>query len=295
MKWTPGYRSDDVEVRQGQSSPRGAMGSGLLGGILPLVMSRFGIGGVVVLVIGFFLFQHFAGGIGGGADSNVAAEEQSAAPATGADPKADPRVQFASFVLDDVQKTWAERFNDNVKYKKAKLVIFTNSTPTGCGYGESATGPFYCPRDNNVYLDLGFFQTLSQRLGANGDFAQAYVIAHEVGHHVQNQLGLTDAAHTGTSKQTGANGSSVRIELQADCFAGIWAHDTAKRDVLEGGDLEEALNAASSIGDDRLQKMGHGTVQPESWTHGSSAERVKAFKTGYQTGDFKACNGASLL
>jgi len=283
MKWTPGYQSNDVEVRDREA--RGGRGMGLLGGILPLVMSKFGIVGVIVVVGGFFLFQNFVGGGSG------VTEQPSAQSTSSANLKADPRVQFASFVLDDVQKSWAEQFAaQNKTYQRAKLVIFQNGTSTGCGYGESATGPFYCPRDQNVYLDLDFFRTLSQKLGANGDFAQAYVIGHEVGHHVQHLLGLIDES----GRQQGANGASVRTELQADCFAGIWAHDTSTRDLLENGDLEEALTAAASIGDDRLQKMERGTVQPEKWTHGSSAQRVASFKRGYETGRMDACDSSKL-
>ena len=280
MKWTRGYQSKHVEVREGNGG--GGRGGGLIGGILPLVASRFGIGGVVVVIIGYVLFSQFAGRIGPTTDSSTGSAAQGSA-------SADERVQFASFVLDDVQKSWAQRFADGQtqRYQNSKLIIYRGGTSTGCGYGDSATGPFYCPRDQDVYLDLDFFSTLAGRLGAQGDFAQAYVIAHEIGHHVQNQLGLTDGAG-----KTGA--ASIRIELQADCFAGLWAHDTAQHDLLENGDLEEALTAAASIGDDTLQKMGHGTVQPEKWTHGSSAQRVQWFKRGYETGDLKACDIRSL-
>lgn len=285
MRWTRGYQSDDVEVRKGNGATGGGgMGSGMLGGILSLVVSRFGIVGGIVVVGLFLVFNLFFSG----SPSN-AVDPSADAPAQVGAKQADPRVEFASFVLDDVQKTWARRFAEqNGRYPHARLVIFTGGTSTGCGYGQSATGPFYCPRDQQVYLDLDFFKTLEQRLGARGDFAQAYVIAHEIGHHVQNQLGLT--RNLGAGHTEGANGSSVKTELQADCLAGIWAHDTANRDILEKGDIEEALTAAASIGDDRLQRMGRGTVQPESWTHGSSAQRVFWFKRGYESGKLDSCD-----
>ncbi len=288
MKWTPGYRSDDVEVRKGEQAPMRGMGGGLVGSLLPFVMSRFGLPGMVVLVIGYFLFTHFFAGTTTQPDEAAPASQTSAAPGS-PDVRNDPRVQFVSFVFDDIQTSWTKRFGaQGQKYAHSKLVLFTNATQTGCGYGESATGPFYCPQDRDVYLDLGFFNVLAKRLGANGDFAQAYVIAHEVGHHVQNQMGLTQGA-SGRGA-VGASGASVRLELQADCFAGIWAHDTAKRDLLEGGDLEEALTAAGSIGDDTLQRKGQGTVRPETFTHGSSAQRVAWFKQGYTTGDVNGCD-----
>ncbi len=280
MKWTRGYRSDDVEVRQGNGG--GGGGGGLPLGLLSLITSRFGIGGGLLALLAFGAWQFLSGrmtqGEGAVDPSDPTAKTQSA----------DERVQFASFVLDDVQRTWAQKIPG---YKNAKMVLFQNSTSTGCGYGDKATGPFYCPRDNNVYLDLDFFKTLEQRLGAGGDFAQAYVIAHEVGHHVQNQLGVSDKVSGATSRaRTGAGGLGVKLELQADCFAGVWAHSSEQRKLLETGDLEEALNAVASIGDDRLQKMNQGTVQPESWTHGSSAQRVDWFRRGLKSGDPASCD-----
>jgi predicted metalloprotease len=164
-------------------------------------------------------------------------------------------------------------------------VLYTDSTSTGCGAGEAATGPFYCPADERVYLDLGFFRELSGRLGAGGQFAQAYVLAHEVGHHVQKILGVH-----GDDTTRGATGASVRFELQADCFAGIWARSTQERNLLEAGDIESAIGAAAAVGDDRLQRMATGTVSPERWTHGSSAERVRWFRRGVQEGTIAACD-----
>ena len=278
MKWNRGYRSDDVEVRRGGAA--GGGGGGLPLGLLSLITSKFGIGGGLLALLAFGAFQYFGGGLSGGG------EELAQTPAGVA--STDERVQFASFVLDDVQKTWTTRLPN---YKRAKLVIFQNPTATGCGYGDRAVGPVYCPQDRNVYLDLDFFRTLEQRLGAGGDFAQAYVIAHEIGHHVQNQLGTSDKVSNAPSgARTGAGGLSVKLELQADCFAGVWAHSTEQRNMLETGDLEEALTAAASIGDDKLQKQSQGTVRPESWTHGSSAQRVEWFRRGLKSGDPASCD-----
>ena len=171
-------------------------------------------------------------------------------------------------------------------------MLFTDATQTGCGYGDAATGPFYCPSDERVYIDLGFFHELAGKLGARGQFAQAYVVAHEIGHHVQKLLGITekaDACARGVGRH-GATSASVRLELQADCFAGIWAHSTQQRDLLEAGDIESAVGAAAAVGDDRLQRQATGTVSPDSWTHGSSEERVRWFRRGYDTGSIPACD-----
>jgi predicted metalloprotease len=276
MKWTRGHRSDDVEVRRGG----GGGGGGLPVGILSLIVSRFGIGGGLLALLAFGAFQLFSGG--GEQSEPGVAESQPGAPSS------DERVQFASFVLDDVQTAWTQKLPG---YKRSKLIIFQGSTSTGCGYGDRAIGPFYCPRDGNVYLDLEFFQTLERKLGAGGDFAQAYVIAHEIGHHVQNLTGISDkVGNASPGARAGAGGLSVKLELQADCFAGVWAHSTEQRNLLETGDVEEALNAAASIGDDKLQKMGKGTVQPETWTHGSSAQRVEWFRRGLKSGDPADCD-----
>jgi uncharacterized protein len=205
---------------------------------------------------------------------------------TGGAPGETAEVHFVSFVLDDVQSTWEKAFAQLGRpYRHAKLVLYTDSTSTGCGLGEAATGPFYCPADERVYLDLGFFRELSSRLGAGGQFAQAYVVAHEIGHHVQKVLGVR-----GDDTTRGATGASVRFELQADCFAGIWARSTQERNLLEAGDVESAISAAAAVGDDRLQRMATGTVSPEKWTHGSSAERVRWFRRGMQDGTIEACD-----
>jgi predicted metalloprotease len=204
---------------------------------------------------------------------------------------ADDPARFVGFVLDDVQKTWAEIFAKNgAQYSRAKLVLFSGATASGCGTGTTQTGPFYCPRDRRVYIDLDFYRELARRFGAPGDFAQAYVIAHEVGHHVQNLLGTMERARQLAQGTDHENEASIRQELQADCYAGVWAHSTQQRDLLQAGDVEEGLRAAAAVGDDALQRQAQGRVSPESWTHGSSAQRVTWFKRGYETGSTNACD-----
>jgi predicted metalloprotease len=282
MRWERGHESPDVIDRRGEGGGRMPMG-GLLA-LLPLLL-RSKLGWLILLGAGaYYLWQ---GALGGTA--RRAAPEGQQGPTARGDQQ---MVEFVSFVLDDAQKNWSEIFRQRGKtYQNAKMVLFTDSTSTGCGYGDAATGPFYCPADQRVYIDLGFYRELSGRLGAKGDFAQAYVIAHEIGHHVQNLLDISDRVHRGlAADQKGATGLSVRLELQADCFAGIWAHSTSRRDLLEQGDLEEALGAARAIGDDRLQRMSRGTVNPEKWTHGSSEQRARWFGRGYRDGKFESCD-----
>lgn len=272
MRWTPGGRSDNVEDRRGG-------GGGLGGG------GRLGLGGVVVLLVLSVVFKKdFFSLVGAGGAG--AAPSEAAAPVT--DPNEEPMVQFVSFVLDDTQKTWTTILP---QYQDAKLVLFRDVVQSGCGVAESATGPFYCPADHKVYIDLGFYQELKERFGAPGDFAQAYVLAHEIGHHVQNLLG-TDAQmrRAQQSRPEQANALSVRLELQADCYAGVWGHAAAARNVLEPGDADEALGAAASIGDDRLQRMAGRAASPESFTHGTSAQRVAWFRKGFETGRPDACD-----
>jgi len=201
-------------------------------------------------------------------------------------------VQFVSFVLDDDQKTWASIFAKQGKsYQRAHLVLFRGGVDSKCGFAESAVGPFYCPGDRKVYLDLGFYDDLRRRFGASGDFAQAYVLAHEIGHHVQNLLGVDRQVRQAQQQNPSAtNPLSVKLELQADCYAGVWAHSTNERKLLEAGDVEEALRAAAAIGDDNIQKMSRGHVVPESFTHGSSEQRVTWFRRGLQSGDPGNCN-----
>jgi uncharacterized protein len=205
----------------------------------------------------------------------------------------DPQAQFVSVVLGDTEETWRQIFGDRGEaYAPPILVLFTQATRSACGTGTSAMGPFYCPVDRKVYLDLSFFRDLDERFGAPGDFAQAYVIAHEVGHHVQTMTGVSDrvSAMRGRAGETDANALSVQQELQADCFAGVWGFYASKRDLLEPGDTEEGLRAAAAIGDDRLQQRSQGYVVPESFTHGSSAQRVEWFRRGLESGDPAACN-----
>ncbi len=201
--------------------------------------------------------------------------------------------KFVSVVLADTEDTWSRIFTaSGRRYELPKLVLFTDETPTACGYGSAAVGPFYCPLDQRVYLDLGFFDELSRRFGAPGEFARAYVVAHEIGHHVQQQLGVADKVDTlrRRGSQELSNQLSVRLELQADCYAGVWGNQGARKGLLEPGDAEAGLRAAAAIGDDRLQRMSTGMVQPESWTHGSSQQRVEWLRRGLQSGDPGACN-----
>jgi predicted metalloprotease len=216
------------------------------------------------------------------------------APFTATDSAAqEQEVQFVSFVLDDVQNTWTKVFNQygrGSRYHPARLVLFRNSTDSGCGPAQSVMGPFYCPVDERVYLDLGFFDELKQKFGASGDFAQAYVLAHELGHHVQHLLGTDARVRQLQEANPGeANQLSVRLELQADCYAGVWAHSTEQRQLLQQGDIEEALNAASAVGDDRIQKRTTGRINVDSFTHGSAAQRAEWFKRGFQSGDPASC------
>ncbi|HKY36925.1 MAG TPA: neutral zinc metallopeptidase [Polyangiaceae bacterium] len=280
MKWERGHQSSDVEDNRGRSL--GGGGAGMLGPALA-IGSRFGLPGIVIALLAVFVLPRF---LGGGGQSLV--PEQAAGEAR---PVADEQVQFVSFVFDDAQRSWTELLaNTPQPYRKAKLVLFTDRTPSGCGSASSAVGPFYCPPDHKVYIDLSFYQELARRFGAPGDFAQAYVIAHEVGHHVQNLLGIERRVRGAGGPRQGQDSNAVKLELQADCFAGIWAHSTQRRDLLEQGDVEEGLTAASAVGDDRLQRQATGTVQPETWTHGSAAQRASWFKRGLAQGTLEACD-----
>jgi predicted metalloprotease len=283
MKWIPGYRSNDVEDRRGQGG--GGFSAGGVG-MLFWLFKMFGVPGV--LIGGALMF--FGGNLLGGGGS-TARGPQAARTADGTGSPGDGS-DFVAFVFDDVQKTWSSMFSaSNERYQGAKLVLFSDRTRSGCGTGQAAMGPFYCPLDQRVYIDLSFYQDLKQRFGAPGDFAQAYVIAHEVGHHVQHLLGIDEKVQRAArGEQTGADALSVRLELQADCFAGAWAKSSDERKQLETGDIDEALRAAAAIGDDRLQQQSSGTVTPESWTHGSSAQRVRWFKRGYEAGSIDGCD-----
>jgi hypothetical protein len=201
-------------------------------------------------------------------------------------------VQFVTFVLNDSQNTWSQILpSQGVQYRHAKLVLFRDSIDSACGLAQSATGPFYCPGDEKVYIDLGFYDELKQRFGAPGEFAEAYVLAHEIGHHVQKLLGIESKVQAARQQNPQeANQLSVRLELQADCFAGVWGHSTQQRNILEAGDVDAGLKAAAAVGDDRLQRMSRGTVNPESFTHGSSAQRMEWFQRGFQDGTIASCN-----
>ena len=282
VRWTPGYRSRDVIDRRG-ARPGGKGAGGLL--LLLPILLRSPLGWLVLaaLVVGYLFFGRGTGPV---EEAPRGATAEHAGGGT-----VDPQAAFVGFVLDDVQSTWSKLFAEaGVPYARAKLVLFTDATPTACGYGTSATGPFYCPADQRVYLDLGFFRELAQRMGARGDFAQAYVIAHEIGHHVQNLLGTTERMKVPRALREGPAGASVRLELQADCLAGVWARGTQERDLLEAGDLEEAMTAASAVGDDRMQRRATGTVSPDAFTHGTSAQRSRWFRRGLEGGSVKACD-----
>jgi predicted metalloprotease len=282
MRWNDNGSSPDLIDRRGQRGGGGGLGGGLLM-LLPFLL-RSPIGWVILIVGG--LFYLFSGSF---TSNNPAHEERGGGPVASNDPER-REVKFVGFVLDDTQKTWEKLFQaKGAEYRHAKLVLFTDSTSTGCGYGQAATGPFYCPNDERVYIDLGFYKELTNKLGAKGEFAEAYVVAHEIGHHVQKLLG-TSQKLSGLKHTEGAEGASVRLELQADCFAGIWAKSTKERDLLEEGDIESALNAASAIGDDRLQKQSKGRVTPDSFTHGTSEQRTRWFRKGFDGGDLATCD-----
>ena len=256
----------------------------------PIMIGGGGIGAVVIALI-FYLLR----GTPGGAPTQQQLPDQQAEQTSTAEAGADPQREFVATVLADTEDVWHDIFRSSVgrDYQEPKLVLFTDVTQSGCGIAQSAMGPFYCPLDHKVYIDLGFYRDLKERFGAPGDFAQAYVIAHEVGHHVQTLLGITDKVQQAMqrSSRTERNQISVMNELQADCYAGVWANHAQKmKNILEPGDVDEALNAASAIGDDRLQRETQGRVVPESFTHGSSAQRSRWFKQGFTSGDMNQCN-----
>lgn len=287
MRWQGERESDNVEdLRSGSG------GAGLGG--LPIGGRGLSLGGVVVALVAGWIFGINPLALLGLMDSGApVAVQQPQRPAAPSHPQ-DERARFVSVVLADTEDVWgAIMQRGQRRYEPPRLVLFRDATPTACGRGEAAAGPFYCPADRKVYIDLRFFDVLSQRLGAPGDFAQAYVIAHEVGHHVQQELGLTQRVDAQRQRLPAAqaNALSVRLELQADCFAGVWAHHSQRgKGWLEQGDVEEALHAASQIGDDTLQRRSRGTVVPESFTHGSSAQRMQWFRRGLETGQPGQCN-----
>jgi predicted metalloprotease len=291
MRWDDSHESPDVVDRRGEGPALGGGGSGLFFLVFWLLRRPWGWVVLIIGGIGYFALRQLGAF---DADGSRALHGGQSGPGTQADPDA-REVHFVGFVLDDVQTTWSTLFAQMGRpYRHAKLVLYTDETRTGCGEGSATTGPFYCPSDEQIYLDLGFFHELAAKLGARGQFAQAYVIAHEMGHHVQKLRGVAELSR-GAAR--GATSGSVRLELQADCYAGIWAHSSGERHLLESGDIDSALGAAAAIGDDRLQRMATGTVSPESWTHGSSEERKRWFTRGYTSGKLEDCDtfGATTL
>lgn len=291
MRWLGGRESTNVEDRRG-------------GGGFPMRVGG-GLGAIIIVVIGLFL----------GIDPStlmalldgVAPEQTRPYPTddrghgTSRQPQVagdDPMRQFVSVILADTEDVWRQLFRQMGRtYNDPKLVLYTRMVQSPCGMASSASGPFYCPNDHKAYFDLSFFEDMKNRFNASGDFGQAYVIAHEIGHHVQNELGILQAAHAerARSDERRSNAISVRVELQADCLAGVWAHHADRaRQILEQGDIEEAMNAASAVGDDRLQRQARGYVMPDAFTHGSSAQRVRWFKTGLDGGSLKACDTFSV-
>jgi len=280
MRWRQTRESQNVEDYRGQPTGGGGGGGGF----------KLGIGGIVIAIIAYFI---------GGPDlvmslfSGSGSAPQAEAPVAAGAPS-DEGGQFVSHILGDTEDTWTKIFSDaGRQYQQPHLAIFSRAINTGCGSATASAGPFYCPEDRKVYIDLAFFRQLETEFATQGDFAKAYVIAHEVGHHVQNLLGTLEQAHAaqGRASDASANAIQVRVELQADCFAGIWAHSAeSARQLLEAGDIDEALNAAAAVGDDTIQKRVQGHVNQESFTHGSAAQRQQWFRKGYSTGSVNACN-----
>lgn len=275
MRWRTGRRSSNVEDRRGMRVSR----AGLAGG---------GIGTIVIALIAMYF----------GVDPRIVMQnsptESTVTSSQPVLPEQQELADFVSVVLADTEDTWHQLFRDmNGEYQEPRLILFSGAVESACGFAQSAVGPFYCPADQNVYIDLSFYDDLRKRFRAPGDFAQAYVVAHEIGHHVQTLLGISEQVHAtqGRAAKAEANALSVRMELQADCLAGVWAHHADRaRGIVEAGDIEEALNAASAIGDDRLQRQAGGYVTPDSFTHGSSAQRMRWFRQGMKAGTFEACD-----
>ena len=291
MRWRTGRRSDNIEDRRGEPGMPMRVGipGARVGGVglilLVLAAAYFGIDPTVLL--------EGMGGLGTGPASGPPVSPQRQPSAAD-----DEMKQFMSVVLADTEDTWNAIFAQSGKrYEEPTLVLYAGAVQSACGFGQAAMGPFYCPPDQRVYIDLSFYDDLRQRFGAPGDFAQAYVLAHEVGHHVQKLLGISDKVQAARERRSEAEGNalSVRLELQADCLAGLWAHHANRsRQILETGDVEEALTAASAIGDDRLQRRSSGHVTPDSFTHGSSAQRTRWFKRGLESGKFSSCDTFSV-
>lgn len=298
MRWRGQRQSENIEDRRGMAAPRAASGGGLLR-LLPVAYRFLGFKGTAIAVLLIGAYVLFTGNLGvltgSGGLTGQGEPAQSGLVVESAEEQ--ELVDFVSVVLADTEETWHELFRQaGGTYREPTLVLFRGAVSSACGLGQAAMGPFYCPGDHKVYIDLSFYSDLKHRFKAPGDFAQAYVIAHEVGHHVQTLLGISQKVQDARRRasETEANQLSVRLELQADCFAGVWAHHAHRsRQLLEEGDVEEGLAAASAIGDDRLQKQSQGYVSPDSFTHGSSAQRVKWFRLGLERGEMSACDSFS--
>lgn len=298
MRWKGRRQSSNIEDRR-SSSAGGLGGGGGLPRILPLVFRFLGVKGTIFVVLALAAYSYFSGGgLGDLLGTLVGTGSQTTQTTSKGEVEQTAQekelVEFVSVVLADTEETWSQLLQANGRdYEEPRLVLYRGAVNSACGLGQAAMGPFYCPGDQKVYLDLGFFDDLKRRHDAPGDFAQAYVIAHEIGHHVQTLLGISDKVQQAKRglNEVGANELSVKQELQADCLAGIWGHHASRsRQLLERGDIEEGLNAASAIGDDRLQRQTRGYVTPESFTHGSSAQRVRWFRIGLEQGEVSACN-----
>ncbi len=289
MRWDDKGPSEDLEDRRGESGGGGGGGFRLGGG-------KLGIGGFLVLLVLSVIFKtDLTGALGGGGGVQMPGASQEAPANSGPVQSSAEETQlakFLSFVLDDTQANWTRIFAaGGAEYPRTRLVLFRNQVNTGCGGAQSATGPFYCPADQKVYIDLGFYDELRRRFGAPGDFAQAYVLAHEIGHHVQNVLGTEKKMRQAQQRNPDArNELSVRLELQADCYAGIWAKSAQQQGRLEEGDIDEALKAASAVGDDRISEMTGSDIRPESFTHGSADQRMAWFRRGFDGGRIESCD-----
>jgi predicted metalloprotease len=281
MQWTPGEDNPDIEDRRDESGGGGGGG--------PIRPVHLGLGGVLIVgALSLIFHQNFFALLSGPPGGSISQPSAHSLPNAALDEQEKPKVQFVGFVLGDVQRVWEQKLG---QYRHAKLVLFRDSYSSACGQAETATGPFYCPGDEKVYLDLGFFDELRDRFGAPGEFAEAYVIAHEIGHHVQKILGIESKVRQLQMRSPSEqNPLSVKLELQADCFAGAWANSTEQRKIIDQSDVESGLQAAAAVGDDRLQRAATGRVNPESFTHGSSAQRVSWFQRGMKAGDISACN-----
>jgi predicted metalloprotease len=281
MQWTPGEDNPDIEDRRDESGGGGGGG--------PIRPVHLGLGGVLIVgALSLIFHQNFFALLSGPPGGSISQPSAHSLPNAALDEQEKPKVQFVGFVLGDVQRVWEQKLG---QYRHAKLVLFRDSYPSACGQAETATGPFYCPGDEKVYLDLGFFDELRDRFGAPGEFAEAYVIAHEIGHHVQKILGIESKVRQLQMRSPSEqNPLSVKLELQADCFAGAWANSTEQRKIIDQSDVESGLQAAAAVVDDRLQRAATGRVNPESFTHGSSAQRVSWFQRGMKAGDISACN-----